>query len=423
MAYKLEHFAADHQEVLKGTLFDWSKGENDVYIVSSEGHKIFTQKIILYFYSSNLGQILDSLPISTLPSGISVSVSSNSISNLLKLLIFGEVTSNKKEALAEVKEAAKALGINLGNCQLEGNKNSGQITIKKILAKPNPPPGPTELSLTGLPDLRKNKSEIKQITKKWNTVIVAQNKITHVTEENVKDRIIKSETPEIEKPDSKQSLKCDLCFKVFREKRYLRRHRFRKHKISLRAKSGRPTSGLDPVLLLNSEVKTEFSEDVVVKLPCGDCEKEFDSKKKLYKHRLQHTNNYTCDQCEKSFPTPGALRLHKNIHLDEKPFQCDSCEKGFAQAGNLKTHKIRYHDGKGIQKSSNVSISASENAEGYNQVEVSEQVEVEVQDADEVGSISGDKCGYCDEHFDDSAELNAHMILMHSIQEMIQSSD
>ena len=420
MAYKLEHFAADHLEVLKGTLLDWSKGENDVYIVSNEGHKIFTQKILLYFYSCNLGPILDSLPISSLPSGISVSASSTSISNLLKLLTIGEVTSEKREALAEVKEAGRELGINLGNCQLDGKKNSGQITIKKILAKPyvtgNAPPGPTELSLTGLADLKKNNPEMKQITKKWNTVIVAQNKITHVSEEDVKGQKIKSETPDTEKQDVQPSAKCDLCFKVFREKRYLRRHRFRKHKISLRAKSGRPSSGPNPIPLLNSEVKSEVSENLVVRLPCGDCEKEFDSKKKLYKHRLQHTNNYTCDQCEKSFPTPGALRLHKNIHLDVLPFQCDICDKGFAQAGNLKTHKIRYHDGD-MQQSSNTIVSASTNEE------VSEEVVIGAQDENEVVGGTGDKCGYCDEHFDDSAELNAHMILMHSIQEMIQSSD
>ena len=38
-------------------------------------------------------------------------------------------------------------------------------------------------------------------------------------------------------------------------------------------------------------------------------------------------------------------------------------------------------------------------------------------------NVTVDHCGYCDELFDDAAELNSHMVLMHSIQKMIESSD
>jgi len=53
-----------------------------------------------------------------------------------------------------------------------------------------------------------------------------------------------------------------------------------------------------------------------------------------------------CDQCGKSFQNLSSLKLHANIHLEDKPFKCNICEKGFAQAGNLKTHIARYHDKK-----------------------------------------------------------------------------
>ena len=78
--------------------------------------------------------------------------------------------------------------------------------------------------------------------------------------------------------------------------------------------------------------------------PCGKCTKSFLTQKKLRKHMLSHmelTNK--CDVCEKSFLNMGALTLHKNIHLDQKPFKCESCGKDFSQKGNLKTHMLRHH--------------------------------------------------------------------------------
>ena len=40
-----------------------------------------------------------------------------------------------------------------------------------------------------------------------------------------------------------------------------------------------------------------------------------------------------------------------------------------------------------------------------------------------VTSPPTDKCGYCEQDFDDVSELNSHMLQMHSLQEMIVPSD
>ena len=56
---------------------------------------------------------------------------------------------------------------------------------------------------------------------------------------------------------------------------------------------------------------------------------------------MEFTNQ--CDVCEKAFQNPGTLALHKNIHLDQKPFKCETCEKDFSQKGNLKTHMQKHH--------------------------------------------------------------------------------
>ena len=44
MAYKLEHKLSDHIGVLAGTIQKCGNGQPDVYIISEEGHKIYTQK-------------------------------------------------------------------------------------------------------------------------------------------------------------------------------------------------------------------------------------------------------------------------------------------------------------------------------------------------------------------------------------------
>jgi len=402
MAYKLEHFAADHQEVLQGALLDWSKDDHDIYLVSEEGHKIFTQQILLYFYSHTLGPVLDSLPQSTSTPAISVSASSSSISNLLKLLTTGQAASNNKDTLVDVKEAAKALGISLGNCLLEAKRSQGQVKIIKLPVKteqakvfPLKSP-PTNLSIF------KNRDPGIAGISKWNTVIVAQNKISRIPTDDPEN--INAETSSVDEEDGNTDelkLTCEVCSKVFSGKRNLRRHKYRKHQISSKKAQSKAVA----------PVKVKIETPSIFK--CTLCDNEFDSERKLLKHTPQHTNGFNCDQCEKSFSNSGVLKSHKNIHLDEKPFKCDVCDKGFAQAGNLKTHKIRYHEGPDLQENS---------AETTVSVEVDISSEVaENEQSEEV--VAGDKCGYCEEHFDDASELNSHMVLMHSIQRMIESSD
>ena len=78
--------------------------------------------------------------------------------------------------------------------------------------------------------------------------------------------------------------------------------------------------------------------------PCGKCSKSFLTQKRLRKHMRSHmelTNQ--CDVCEKSFQNMGTLALHRNIHLEQKPFKCGTCGKDFSQKGNLKTHMQKHH--------------------------------------------------------------------------------
>lgn len=74
---------------------------------------------------------------------------------------------------------------------------------------------------------------------------------------------------------------------------------------------------------------------------CDICEKIFKDKTKLKLHREIHTDqrNVICQQCGKGFKTMNCLRNHKRTHLPERIlYGCDQCEKKYTQKVQLKKH-------------------------------------------------------------------------------------
>jgi len=47
---------------------------------------------------------------------------------------------------------------------------------------------------------------------------------------------------------------------------------------------------------------------------------------------------HQCDQCQKSFPLKGTLKLHMKTHTEENPYICDVCSKSYKQEENLEKH-------------------------------------------------------------------------------------
>ena len=101
-----------HTTLLHNTIHRWSKKEPDVQIISSEGCTIYTQRILLGFYSPLLCTVLDKSDPGDKPS-ISIPYSASTLKKLLALLATGKAFSPDKSDLVEVARAAKALGIHL----------------------------------------------------------------------------------------------------------------------------------------------------------------------------------------------------------------------------------------------------------------------------------------------------------------------
>ena len=377
MSYKVETERKEHEDLLGAVMADWSRQEYDVHLVSTEGHKIFSHKVILAFYSSFLNEILND-PVTKFTPGpvtISIPASISTIASLLKLLVNGRVGANDKTVNEEVKEAARSLGIQLRNCVVDAKRLpssvAGLTVIKLPLKKPGgekPPPlkssvkaipKPLKIVPKSLvsPSPRQTTTTASKPLKKANlstslnintSVIKKSSGLRVELKEFINEETNKSElkpsTAQLEQKNSTTGKHiCDVCQKGFLEDRFLLRHRYRVHGIR-RGKKG--LSSLNTSLPLGS-VKQEEEGKPLGPPRCRVCSKRFQSHEILNRHmRKKHgERNLQCDMCEKRFKGLTELRVHKLIHLpdEEKPYQCDICGKRFCQAGQKRVHLNKYH--------------------------------------------------------------------------------
>ena len=100
MAYKLEHKSSTYVDILNRTFEKWSNSPPDIFLMSLEGHKIYTQRIILRFYSPWISDILDST--TEEEAGVSLPAVSSTIVSLMKVLTTGLVINTVKTHLIKL---------------------------------------------------------------------------------------------------------------------------------------------------------------------------------------------------------------------------------------------------------------------------------------------------------------------------------
>lgn len=77
---------------------------------------------------------------------------------------------------------------------------------------------------------------------------------------------------------------------------------------------------------------------------CDQCDITFAMKWDLTLHQRIHLRTFECEFCQKVFNARTKLERHRRTHTGERPFQCQYCSKAFSEKRNLENH-IRIHTG------------------------------------------------------------------------------
>jgi len=403
---------ANHTGVLLGTVQKWANGQPDVYIISEEGHKIYTQKLLITFYSHTLNSILNG-GFDNEIQGVTIPASSSSIVNLLKVLATGIAITKNKLDLTDVSKTAEAMGISMENWQ---------IGVKNNRAKPSGGQAANQPT---------NGKNAKQVKKKVNNV---------AADVSMKEELDKDSSQE--KTDKKYS--CPDCGKLFGRKDHLNRHALthsgvsypcnicgssfkRKDALSNHMSKVHDTDYVedsDPVVHVKQE--QFISED-------GINDTEIVNQQSLYNDKFENgqvandegliTNDMTgvdnestnqegdvqmsdgynanievnaassfpCGQCDKVFKSRTHLSRHEAVHSGIR-LSCDKCSSTFSRKDKLNAHVRKKHsqtDDEKLNSQDNVfdPINDVETDEASVAIEESAASELKADEDEEVNSM------------------------------------
>ncbi|XP_018584417.1 putative transcription factor Ovo-like 1 isoform X4 [Scleropages formosus] len=103
-------------------------------------------------------------------------------------------------------------------------------------------------------------------------------------------------------------------------------------------------SGLSTAPVSTPAVPPDVSPGPPV-LACQVCQKVFRVQRMLKRHQKCHseTKKHLCNYCGKGFNDTFDLKRHVRTHTGVRPYKCSHCERGFTQRCSLESHLRKIH--------------------------------------------------------------------------------
>merc|ERR1719154_244419 len=349
--------------VLMGTVQKWANGQPDVYIISEEGHKIYTQKLLITFYSHTLNSILNG-GFDNEIQGVTIPASSSSIVNLLKVLATGIAITKNKLDLTDVSKTAEAMGISMENWQ---------IGVKNNRAKPSGGQAANQ------PTTGKNAKQVKKKAKKGGTDVSMKEELYKDSSKEKTDK--KHSCPDCGKQFGRKdhlnrhalthsgvSYPCNICGSSFKRKDVLSNHMSKVHDTDYVEDSDTVVhvkqeqfiseeDGLhDTEVIANQQGsdadrfeddQVDNGEGLVIDVMRGV---ENESTTQVGDVEMPDGNdvgtegdaNFPCGQCDKKFKNRTHLTRHEAVHSGIR-LNCDKCSSTFSRKDKLNAHMRKKH--------------------------------------------------------------------------------
>ena len=169
---------------------------------------------------------------------------------------------------------------------------------------------------------------------------------------------------------------CDICGKNYRSRTYLRLHRRRHEKAAMAAANATTDPTSAPPRPRFSCTECDFKTDVIAAIHahrqehvpsnsvrCAICGRAFSNRAALSKHRRVHDTDrpFACpvDGCRWRFRTDVMCRAHVRAHTVAGRFCCSTCGYVFRRKHHLQRHEARMHQPTQLSEACAVSQSVS----------------------------------------------------------------
>jgi len=169
---------------------------------------------------------------------------------------------------------------------------------------------------------------------------------------------------------------CDICGKNYRSRAYLRLHRRRHEKAAMTAANQTTDPTPVPQRPRFSCTECTFTTDVIAAIHahrqvhapsnsvrCAICGRAYSNRAALSKHRRVHDTDrpFACpvSGCRWRFRTDVMCRAHVRAHTVAGRFRCSTCGYVFRRKHHLQRHEARMHQPIQLSAASTVSRSAS----------------------------------------------------------------